>query len=73
MQIESRIMTEVSELRPEDMFVVYQLVNSLRQSKSLKAINANGSLAASEKVLEILGQINTALSDDIILGREERI
>lgn len=68
MKIKEEAIKELETLRPAELLKVYDLIFSLKEKKQIEVPNA-----AYLKVREALRQCRGSLSEDVLLGREDRI
>ncbi len=71
MKAKEQVIEALNELKPEETFMVYDLILSLKSKVGVK--NVDKSLSAYLKARKALRQCKGSLSKDILKGREDRM
>lgn len=71
MKIKEQTIKELETLGPSDLYVVYDLIQSMKVKQKKQRIE--GAVRAYQKVREILKHCKGSLSDDILNSRADRI
>jgi hypothetical protein len=71
MKIKEQTIKELEAMKPSDIYLVYELIRSIKASKEQKTIV--GSPGAYQKSRLLLKNCKGSLSSDIIRNREDRV
>lgn len=71
MKLREQVLKELEVLKPDELFMVYELVRTLKEKRPEQ--RAEKPLAAHLRVREALKQCKNALSEDILEARSDRI